>query len=309
MSGRAARVAAQAKVNLFLHVLAREDSGYHQIETLFCRLALADDVVVRIPDTGAQRTIDCAGDDMGPPDQNLAFRAAALYADNRGWPGGFAIEVTKRIPIGGGLGGGSADAGAVLRALRALDPEPPPVAALVQWAGRLGADVPFMTLESPLALGWGRGESLLSLPRLPSRAVLLYVPEFGVSTRDAYAWLDADRSAGAGALPPQRVDRPHPTSARPLDLETLSHWNGVAPLMANDFEDVVGRRHPELPAIAARLRAMPDAVGALMSGSGSTMYCVMAGSAAPRDPVVAPASGTFVMTATAEHVVGVRHID
>ena len=201
MSGRAAAVGAQAKVNLFLHVLSREDSGYHQIETLFCRLELADEVVVRLPGTGAgtARSIDCAGDDTGPPEENLAYRAAALYAECRGWPSGFAIEVTKHIPVGGGRGGGSADAGAVLRALRALDPDPPDAATLQRWAARLGADVPVMTLDSPLALGWGRGEQLLPLPALPSRAVMLYVPEFRVATREAYQWWDEPRRSTATA--------------------------------------------------------------------------------------------------------------
>ena len=98
---------AQAKVNLFLHVLEREPSGYHQIETLFCRLDLADDVVVRIPVTPKEtaRTLDCVGDDTGVREENLAYRAAVLYAEKRGWPSGFAIEITKRIPVGGGLGG------------------------------------------------------------------------------------------------------------------------------------------------------------------------------------------------------------
>jgi 4-diphosphocytidyl-2-C-methyl-D-erythritol kinase len=105
---RAGRVAAQAKINLALRVLAREVSGYHQIETLFCRIALADTVVVRI--VARERSLDCHGADLGPIEANLAYRAAAAYAAARGWPDGFAIEIEKRIPVGGGLGGGSADA-------------------------------------------------------------------------------------------------------------------------------------------------------------------------------------------------------
>jgi 4-diphosphocytidyl-2-C-methyl-D-erythritol kinase len=312
VSSRAATVAAQAKVNLFLHVLAREESGYHQIETLFCRLALADDVVVRIPDTGggSGRTIDCTGDDVGPPEDNLAYRAAVLYADQRGWPSGFGIEVTKRIPVGGGLGGGSADAGAVLRALRVLDPDPPSAATLLLWAARLGADVPVMTMESPLALGWGRGEQLLPLPALPSRAVMLYVPEFRVATREAYQWLDEARSAGGGDRPtPRRVDGPGSLSTRARDPATLGDWGHVAPLMTNDFEAVVGQRHPEIPIMTARLRALPGAAAALMSGSGSTVYCVMSALRPRRDLIEPPIAGTVVMTTTADHVVGVRRID
>jgi 4-diphosphocytidyl-2-C-methyl-D-erythritol kinase len=307
VSGRAAAVGAQAKVNLFLHVLAHDATGYHQIDTLFCRLTLADDVVVRLPGAGATssgaRSIDCTGDDAGPADENLAYRAATLYAARRGWPSGFAIEVTKRIPVGGGLGGGSADAGAVLRVLRALDPNPPDPAHLQLWAAQLGADVPLMTLESALALGRGRGDQLLPLPALPSRAVALYVPDFRVSTREAYEWLDGARAGDSNA----GDRRAAPAGAR--ELAALSHWTGVVPLMANDFESVVGQRHPQVSTMVSRLRALPDAAAALMSGSGSTVYCVMSGSHPPRESVMGSVAGRFVMTATAEHVVGVRCID
>jgi 4-diphosphocytidyl-2-C-methyl-D-erythritol kinase len=123
---RVARVAAQAKVNLRLRILAREASGYHQIETLFLRLALADDVVVRA--TSGARSLDAAGSvdarQLGPVERNLAWRAASAYSEVTGWPAGFAIELTKHIPVGGGLGGGSANAGAVLRALDARAPTP-----------------------------------------------------------------------------------------------------------------------------------------------------------------------------------------
>ena len=161
MSSGEARVEAQAKLNLFLKVLAREDSGFHQIETLFCRLALADTLTVRV--TASGRTLECSGErlpagGLGPPDANLAWRAAAIYAEETGFPPGFEIAIEKRIPVGGGLGGGSADAGAVLRALNALNPSPLPPRDLLRLAAALGADVPFLTQDSaPTALAWGRG--------------------------------------------------------------------------------------------------------------------------------------------------------
>src|SRR3954471_8595902 len=110
----AARVVAQAKLNLLLRVLAREASGYHSIETVFLRLDLGDDVCVRIT---SGRSLECNGpampaDGLGAVEKNLAFRAGLAYAEATGWPSGFSIELTKRIPVGGGLGGGSADAGA-----------------------------------------------------------------------------------------------------------------------------------------------------------------------------------------------------
>ena len=116
----AARIAAQGKINLGLRVLAREAGGYHQLETVFARLALADIIEVRITD--GERKLDVKGGDTGPLDKNLALRGALAFISATGWPPGFSISLQKNIPIGAGLGGGSADAGGVLRALNALAP-------------------------------------------------------------------------------------------------------------------------------------------------------------------------------------------
>ena len=263
---RAARVAAQAKVNLRLRILAREASGYHQLETLFLRLALADDVLVRATD-GA-RSLDARGDvdprQLGAPERNLAWRDAAAYGAATGWPAGFAIELEKRIPVGGGLGGGSADAGAVLRALDAMAPAPAGEAALLAIAARLGADVAFLTSERAYALGWGRGERLLGLPAPPEREVLLVLPSFAVNTAEAYGWLAAQRDAGdiGGA------------DAGILDPDVLDQWPTIARLASNDFEPVVAARHPMVGVTLARLREH-GCVPAMMSGSGSTLFGVL----------------------------------
>ena len=263
---RAVRVAAQAKVNLRLRILARETSGYHQIETFFLRLALADDVLVRVTD-GA-RSLDVDGDvdprQLGPTERNLAWRAAQAYAAVGGWPSGFAIQLTKRIPIGGGLGGGSADAGAVLRALEFMAPSPIGTPALLAVAASLGADVPFLASERPFALGWGRGERLLALPTPAQREVLLLLPPFAVNTASAYGWIAAARDAGSLA----------PTPAGLLDASALTSWAELAEHAVNDFEPVVAARHPEITALVERLRAAGCTV-AMMSGSGSSVFGVL----------------------------------
>jgi 4-diphosphocytidyl-2-C-methyl-D-erythritol kinase len=256
-----ARVTAQAKINLLLRVLARETSGYHSIETVLLRLDLGDDVRVRI---ASGRSLDCAGQTipaggLGPTERNLAFRAAVAYADATGWPNGFAIEVEKRIPVGGGLGGGSADAGAVLRALDALSPNPLGV-ALAELAAPLGADVAFMTIESPMALGWGHGERLLPLRALDPRPVVLIVPGFAIATSDAYAWLSADR----GTYVP---------SASVLEPGSLATWESLALVATNDFERVVAARHPIIAELVDELTSR-DAVVSMLSGSGSAVYGV-----------------------------------
>jgi 4-diphosphocytidyl-2-C-methyl-D-erythritol kinase len=297
VSGPAAAVAAQAKVNLFLHILAREASGYHQLETLFCRLTLADDVVVRI---GRGWNIDCDTSQAGPPEENLAYRAARLYAAERGWPAGCTIEIAKRIPVGGGLGGGSADAGAVLRCLHTLDPAAPPRDALLRWAARLGADVPALTLESPLALGFGRGERLMILPALPARAVMLYIPRTRVATRDAYDWLAAARTRReTTALPLSRA----------IAVQALQRWESLAPIMANDFVPIVAGRHAEIARFTSAMGALPGARASLMSGSGSTVFCVFDGPVPQPWPLAADDGAAFIETATADHVVGVRRIE
>jgi len=262
----AARVVAQAKTNLFLHILARETGGYHQLETLFCRLELGDDVTVRV---GVRaRTLDSRGDaippaGLGPVERNLAWRAATAFAEAAAWPSGFAIEIDKRIPVGGGLGGGSADAGSVLRCLNALAPVPLSLERLLGIAATLGADVPFLATESALALAWGRGERTLSLAPLPRRAVRLHCFDFGVPTADAYGWLASERtSVGRVAASP-----------RFLTLDRLGTWGGIAASAANDFEFVVPSHFSAIADTLAALRAGSDASSSLvlLSGSGATV--------------------------------------
>lgn len=260
----AATVEAQAKVNLRLRILAREAGGFHQLETLFLRVALSDTVRLRV--TTGTRSLDVegvrAGDSLGPVEQNLAWRAAAAYADAGRWPGGFAIEIVKRIPVGGGLGGGSADGGAVLRLLDALAPQPMPAAGLLRIAAALGADVPFLSTDHAFALAWGRGERLLPLPPPPPRRLLLVVPPFAVGTADAYRWLADAR--GSAASPPEPAL---------LALASLGDWEALASLATNDFQPVVAERHPEVAAIVTGLRAAGCPI-ALMSGSGSVVVGV-----------------------------------
>jgi 4-diphosphocytidyl-2-C-methyl-D-erythritol kinase len=288
-----AHVVAQAKVNLLLHVLAREAGGYHAIETVFLRLELGDDVRVRI---GRGRSIDCGGPSMpseglGSPETNLAYRAAAAYAEATGWPSGFAIEIEKRIPAGGGLGGGSADAGAVLRALDALSPRPLGK-HLIELATPLGADVPFMATEHAMAVGWGRGERLLAVPALSSRPVLLVVPPFAIATRDAYGWLADARNDSA----------PH---AAVLDLAQLSSWDAIAALATNDFHRIVAERQPVVAELADELRAAGAAI-AMLSGSGATVFGLFDHAEPPSAAAVVRNSGcTAIATRTSERVAAV----
>lgn len=262
---------AHAKINLLLRILAREANGYHGIETLFQRLALHD--VVHIAVNDAPRALSCDGPTMpaggiGAPEQNLAWRAAALYCDAARWDTGWQITIDKQIPVGGGLGGGSADAAAVLRALEALSPTPLGLARLLELAGTLGADVPFMVLDVPLAWGWSRGDRLLPLPPLPSMDVSLVTFSEGVNTGAAY-----------GAFARAREARGDAVCAGAYAADAFSSWQSIATLAANDFEQVVPSMHTgvatALPVLQAEARALKaaghPAIG-MLSGSGATCF-------------------------------------
>lgn len=240
----AARVLAQAKVNLVLRVGARDVSGYHEIGTVFQRLDLTDDVLIRAGGTG--RALDVSGPrvpeaGLGPVTKNLAFRAAVAYAERATWLRGFSIELTKHIPVGAGLGGGSADAGAVLRALDAVAPRPLGGGVLWEIGRSLGSDVPFLTTEHAIALAGGRGERLAPADSLPARDVVLVVPPFAVATADAYRWLDETRGETPVAPPRSRslpargvgissnatrstISKPSSNDATPSCARTARNW-------------------------------------------------------------------------------------
>lgn len=297
---RAARVQAQAKVNLYLHVGERDATGYHPLETLFHRLDLADDVVIRTG--GGERALTCLGprmprDGIGPVEKNLAYRAAVAYADETGWPDGFAIELTKHIPVGGGLGGGSSDAGAVLRALDVLNDRPIGEGALTELGASLGADVAFLASERVASFGFGRGDRLGPAqplqPALPSRDVVIVIPTFSIATADAYRWLDeAQRpvrqiAAAALSVPQWSWDR----------AEALLHDT------TNDFEPVVEARHPELRMYRERL-TQAGAQLARLAGSGSSVFGIFAGPA-PRALDLGD-DASIVLTRTSSRVVQVE---
>jgi 4-diphosphocytidyl-2-C-methyl-D-erythritol kinase len=264
-----AEVTAWAKINLDLRILAREESGYHQLETLFQRITLADDVHVTIS-RGTGISVICTPAVDVPMQGNLAWRAAAAYRDAAAWPPrSFAITITiaKRIPAGAGLGGGSADAGAVLRALNALNPTPLALDALLTLAAPLGADVPFLTTESSLALAWGRGERMLALPPLPLRSVHCALFRNGVNTVAAYAALAAARTRGAV------------TGAGSVlhDAQTLANWSAIHAQSRNDFEQPIFALRPDIAAVHVAWRsAAPDAL-VRMSGSGATVIALVYG--------------------------------
>ncbi|HZM26679.1 MAG TPA: 4-(cytidine 5'-diphospho)-2-C-methyl-D-erythritol kinase [Gemmatimonadales bacterium] len=253
-------VACHAKLNLFLRVLAREEDGFHSLETLFCLLELADHLVAaRREEHGV--SIEVSGADVGPPAENLAVRGAQLVLEATGDRFGVHLELTKRIPARAGLGGGSSDGAAALLAVNRLAGDAVPRHELLQFAARLGSDVPFLLSGAALALGWGRGERLMRLPALPAAPVLLLTPAVSVSTAEAYLWVDdARRSIGR-------------RGAVALEGGALASWGDIARMAGNDFESPVFARHPPVREAFEALVATRPTI-CRMTGSGSTLFAI-----------------------------------
>jgi 4-diphosphocytidyl-2-C-methyl-D-erythritol kinase len=256
----AVAIECHAKLNLFLRVLSREDDGYHGLETLFCLVDLADGLVADRRNARGV-TIDVVGADTGPAEDNLAVRAAGLVLDATGHRFGVHLHLHKRIPVRAGLGGGSSDAAGALAAVNRLAGDAIPRHELIQFAARLGSDVPFLFSGAPLALAWGRGERLLRLPPLPAAPALLLSPPVPVSTAEAYRWVDEARQ-GAGRR-----------GAVALDLDALAGWGDIGRMAGNDFESPLFARHPTVRAAFEALVGTRPLV-CRMSGSGATLFAV-----------------------------------
>jgi len=226
-------VRAYAKINLGLRVTGKRADGFHDIETIFQTISLHDTLTFT---PSHALTLTCDAPDIPTDETNLVLRAARAVG---GPP--MSIALRKRIPAGGGLGGGSADAAATLRALGRPDPE---------LALRLGSDVPFFLLGGT-AYATGRGEVLTPLPSLAGIPLVLVMPRERVGTAQAYAMLRR-------FSPPLGLERVRAM----IEDDFLSH----ASEWINDFEEVV----PHLAAIKTRLYAL-GAAWAGMSGSGSTI--------------------------------------
>jgi len=253
------RVAAHAKVNLFLRVLARETGGHHQIETAFALLDLAD--ALEVSRTAGEVTLAVDGPDLGPAAENLAVRAAEAVLAATGRRFGVHIALTKRIPVQAGLGGGSSDAAAALHAVNALAGAAVPRHELLHVAARLGADVPFFASGAPAALAWGRGERLYRLAPLPPLPALVAAAGTGVATADAYRWWD------------EMHPRPEPRGPVVLDADALGSWGSVGRLGGNDFETAVFARHPDVREAYEALAATRP-LWVRMCGSGSAVAAV-----------------------------------
>ena len=180
---------AYAKVNLTLDVLDKRSDGYHDIKSVMQTISIRDDIEIDVG-TGKPWCLKCDKEDIPTDERNLAWKAAKVYLDAlKKDPDGLEIRITKRIPSQAGLGGGSADAAAVLRALNRHYGDPLSILALAELGAQVGSDVPFCTLGGT-AMVEGRGEKLRKLPDLPECFFVVCKPDFSSSTPELYRKLD-----------------------------------------------------------------------------------------------------------------------
>ena len=257
MEERSARVRAYAKINLSLKVLGRRPDGFHELRTVFQTIGLADTLDIGFT-SGRGLSIELI--DPMALDDNLVTRAARLFAEKFNVRGALRMRLTKRIPTGAGLGGGSSDAAAVLLALPALTGKKADLADLMGLGGQIGSDVAFFAAGGT-ALGIGRGEELYPLPEPKPLPVMVLAPAVHVSTPEAY----------------KALNRPALTSvAEPPKLNSFQSfvWQSeFASGAENDFEAAVFKFHPELERWLRKLERSGAHV-ARLTGSGAALFGV-----------------------------------
>ncbi len=252
---------AFAKLNLTLDVLGKRPDGYHDLQSVMQTISVRDDVEIDVG-TGKPWKLICSREGIPTDETNLAWKAAKVYCDNLNKnPDGLEIRILKRIPSGAGMGGGSADAAAVLRALNRHYGEPLSILALAELGAQVGSDVPFCVLGGT-AMAEGRGEILRKLPDMPDCVFVVCKPAFSVSTPELYRKIDQAAIA-------QRPDNRAMESAL-ISGDLLK----VAQQLCNVFDPVVTQEHLELNYIKSLFHQY-GAVGYQMTGSGSAVFAIV----------------------------------
>jgi 4-diphosphocytidyl-2-C-methyl-D-erythritol kinase len=269
---RRVRLQSLAKINLDLRVLHKRADGFHELRTVFQTISLADTIVIEYET--ARRTALELDDSLAIPD-NLILRAARAALDAMKMHAQVRFRLQKRIPMGGGLGGGSSNAAAVLLALPVLARRRIAFDRLLSLGAELGSDVPFF-LTGGTAVAIGRGTEFYSLPEVAAEPMVVVAPGIHVATGLAYAALGRDLTS------PDLSRKINDFRLFVRTLADLRSARAASTLSANDFESAVFRQQPLLKKMWGRLRK--HAAGARMTGSGSALFAVF-GSKTERDRV------------------------
>lgn len=252
---------AYAKLNLTLDVLGKREDGYHDLQSVMQTISIRDDIEIDVG-TGKPWKLLCSEEGIPTDETNLAWKAAKVYCDAmKKDPKGLEIRITKRIPSGAGMGGGSADAAAVLRALNRHFGNPLSIFALAELGAQVGSDVPFCTLCGT-AMVEGRGERLRKLPDMPDCVFVVCKPDFSVSTPELYKKIDEVAIA----------QRPNNQAMESALL--AGDLGKVAENLCNVFDPVVTADHLELNYIKSIFNSY-GSVGFQMTGSGSAVFAIM----------------------------------
>jgi 4-diphosphocytidyl-2-C-methyl-D-erythritol kinase len=283
-------LSAHAKVNLGLWVGGRRADGFHDIVTIVAPVAFHDTVSIRKATGGItvsprshQPQATSRKQNIPWDVTNLAYKAAAAFFQAARIKDGCSIRIAKRIPVGGGLGGGSSDAAGVLTGLSRLFGQPLSRLRLRRVAASLGSDVPAFLMNGP-CIARGRGEKLRRV-RLPRLELLLCFPGYAVPTAWAYNELDRLRAAGQGLTRPAISPKILRAALRRNEPDT------VAAQLSNSFEPAVFGRFPALGR-AKKLLLRHGALAASLSGSGSTVYGLVQ-TKGWKDPMAALARSGF----------------
>jgi len=248
------KILSPAKINLFLHVCGKRADGYHELFSLMCCVTLFDELSLQI---GRGRTIEfhCSHPAVPADNTNLAHRAAYLFQSKLGLTRGVHIHLNKKIPVAAGLGGGSSNAASILMALNTYYDHPFSREQLMELGLTLGADVPFFIFQKP-AIATGIGEKLAAFEgALPYRILLLF-PGFNVSTAETF------QNLNFGLTNEQK--KPTSNDLKRNRFKPACH-------LINDLERVTAQKHPEISLAKEKLLNL-GAIGALMSGSGPTVF-------------------------------------
>lgn len=261
------RLSAPAKLNLYLRVLGRRPDGYHELETVFERIDLADELHLQVHPTDLRLT--CTDPALPCGEENLIMKAARLLQRTTGVQLGATLHVIKRIPIAAGLGGGSSDAAATLVGLNEVWDVGLPVARLLQLAAELGSDVPFFLSPAAFAIGRGRGERCEPITTPQRLAHVLVVPDASLSTKDIYEALRQRRRQGSSQI---GLTGGGPSLTMVVHaLRNGPDMTGLAEGLWNDLAPEAIRRCPSISLIQRGLREA-GCLASGVSGSGPAVF-------------------------------------
>ncbi len=287
------KLCAPAKVNLTLEVLGRRADGYHELRSLVQCISLADELTLRAVQDGI--TVSVRGRWAPEGRQNLCYSAATIFIEQVGSPGGVVIQLTKHIPAGRGLGGGSSDAAATLLGLSQLTEAPLSQQQLHQMAAKVGSDVPLF-LYGGAAVISGRGEQVQSISGWwKERSLVVAWPDLGISTAEAYELLERDDFTDG------RITAAAQQALVEGQLDTDRH-------LFNCFQRAVCSRWPQVAELQRDITQI-SGISATLSGSGSAVFCILPTIAEARQAAAAVSQAGYRAVAVRPVKYGARLVE